>query len=111
MSEAPAIITPAEYYQHKLRQRASAKRKEHPGRNMGKPHGTWVTDMGEEKQSIFLCQKCRHRFNPHKYHYYVTREFRVLGRCDACKEHENNGTFFIHESLLGQDHGQCWTPR
>jgi hypothetical protein len=111
VDEQKPIVSASEYYQEKQRQRAAVKRREHPGRNMGKPHGTWVTDMGARHQSILLCQLCRHKFDPARYHYYKTREFKVQGRCDACKEHENNATFFIHESLLGRNHGQCWTPR
>ena len=37
-------------------------------------------------------------------------ELRFL-RCDACKTHENNGTFFIHESLIGRKAAHCWTAR
>ncbi len=105
-----AIITPEQFHQ-KRAQRKAAGLREHPGRNFGKPHGTWISDMCEQKQSILLCQLCSHKFQPKQHNYYQTREFRVLGRCDACKEHENNATFYIHESLLGRKSGQCWTPR
>ena len=106
------VITPEQAYREREKRRKNAKRLEHPGRNTGKPHGTWVTDMGEEHQGIVLCSSCQHKFNPAAYHYYRTREFQIIGRCDACKQHNSQGnTFFIHESLLGRRHGQCWTPR
>lgn len=109
---AKARITPEQMYNERKKRAAESKRLEHPGRNMGKPHGTWVTDMAEERQGIVLCSSCQHKFRPEQYHYYRTREFQIIGRCDACKQHHNQGnTFFIHESLLGRQHGQCWTPR
>lgn len=87
------------------------KRIEFPGRSLGKPHGTFVTDIAERSQGIILCSSCVHKFNPNKYNYYLTKEFRIQGRCDACKEHTQGTNFFIHDSLIGQKHGQCWKPR
>ena len=109
------IVSHSEHVQSVAAKKASSLRganmREHPGRRPGNAHGSWITDMGERKQSIFLCQGCQHKFNPHEYSYYRTKEFRVLGRCDACKTHEDNGTFFIHESLIGRKSPHCWTAR
>jgi hypothetical protein len=121
LSASATIITPAEFHKQKelrhrerlrkLEQRRKANRTEHPGRDYAKPHGTWITDMGELQKSILLCRGCAHKFDPKKYNYYRTREFRVLGKCDACREHDNEAVFFLHHSLVGQKHGQCWKPR
>lgn len=105
------IITPAEHRAQKQRAQAAARRKEYAGRNVGKPHGTFVTDEAERRLGILLCWKCRHRFEPAKYNYYLTREFKIQGRCDGCREHTQGVNFFIHESYLGRKHGQCWSPR
>ena len=78
---------------------------------MGKPHGTFVTDEAERKIGVVLCSSCAHKFDPKKYHYYLTREFQIIGRCDACHEHAQGASFYIYEGLLGRKHGQCWWPR
>lgn len=80
-------------------------------RPYGKAHGTYVTDIAGAQQSVLLCRLCSHKFDPRPYHYYLTREFRVQGRCDGCREYEQEARFYIHESALGRRHGQCWTPR
>ena len=110
---AANVITPQQWHEHKQKKSADAKKREHPGRPYGKPHGTWVTDIAAGKQGVVLCSKCVHKFDPNQYNYYRTREFSILGRCDGCREFAQVGdaTFFIHESLLGRKHGQCWTPR
>lgn len=100
---------------HKRQERArlTDERLSHPGRPASRPHGGWITDIGEKKQCILLCSSCQHKFDPRQYSYYRTKEFSVHGRCDACKEYTPiaHTTFFIHESLLGRKHGQCWMPR
>ena len=97
---------------HLKRERAKKQvRHEYPGRPMGQPHGTHVTDEAELKKCVILCEGCAHKFDPKKYHYYLTREFKIQGRCDGCKQHSQRARFFIHESSLGRKHGQCWTPR
>jgi len=105
------IITPAEYEKQQRNRQAAAKNSEHAGRRSGKPHGTYVTDEAEKQKGVILCYKCSHKFNPKQYHYYLTREFKVQGRCDGCKEHTQDVSFYIYEGLLGRKHGQCWTPR
>jgi len=105
------IISPAEYDRQQRERRAAAKRAEFAGRNVGKPEGTFVTDEAEQQKGILLCWKCDHKFNPSAYHYYKTKEFRVQGRCDGCREHTPNVNFYIYEGLLGRKSGQCWMPR
>lgn len=84
-----------------------AARAEHAGRKIGKPHGSWVTDLAELQKSILLCDSCHHRFNHVQYGYYRQREFPyVAGKCDACKR-ECYGHFFIHEAYLHQ----VWSVR
>ncbi len=85
-----------------------AKRKESTGRKVGKPHGSFISDLAELQKSILLCDKCVGRFkNWRWYGYYRQREFPyVTGNCDACKE-RCNGHFFIHESIVDQ----CWVRR
>jgi hypothetical protein len=115
MTTAPVeqrrVVTPAEHFREQQRLREYARRREHPGRSMGKPHGTYVTDTAERHLGVILCSACAHKFDPTKYHYYLTREFQIQGRCDGCREHTQGVNFFIHESLLGRKHGQCWWPR
>jgi len=105
------IVSPAEYSENQRRRKAAAQHAEFAGRNKGKPHGTFVTDEAEQQLGVILCSGCTHKFDPKQYHYYKTREFRVQGRCDACKEHSSGVDFYIYEGLLGRKHGQCWWPK
>ncbi len=85
----------------------------HPGRPLMNPHGSWVTDKAENQKGLLLCSKCSPKFDPRVYSYYRTKEFLVHGKCDACKTYAptTSATIFIHESFLGNMHGQCWTPQ
>ena len=105
------IITPAEYHAQQQRRRQGLKRNEFAGRNVGKPHGTFVTDEAEKGMCIILCWSCKHKFNAKRYQYYLTREFRIQGRCDACREYAREANLFIHESALGRKSNQCWSPK
>ncbi len=103
--------------------KASADRRlaalqEFPGRAMGKPHGSYVAGLVERKQTIVLCQSCNRKFDPRKSNYYQDTKYpRCMGNCDACKERDAQGFFYIHESLLtGPNgypamHGHSWVPR
>lgn len=87
--------------------RERAQRVEHPGRKVGKPHGTWVTDLAELCKTVILCDCCSHKFDRKKYRYYKQREFPfVLGKCDACKNF-GRAQLFIHESEVKK----CWAAR
>ena len=103
-----------------LRPRVTNKvqRVEHPGRDIGKPHGVYVTDLGERRQSIVLCRACKHKFDPLRYQYYVDKRFAYCqGRCDACKEFEPQAQLFIAEEYLTgpngypTHHGHSWVPK
>lgn len=95
--------------QHKLQ---NAKRLEHPGRPMGAVHGTWVTDIAELMQAVVLCTFCWKKFDPKRYGYYRTREFKIRGKCDACKQYESDAKLFVHEKSLGRGrHNTSWWPR
>jgi len=109
--EPPKILTPAEHHRQQEEKRSAAKRMEFAGRNVGKPHGTFVTDEAEQQLGVVLCWKCSHKFDPKKYHYYLTKEFNIQGRCDGCREHTQGANFYIYEGLLGRKHGQCWWPK
>lgn len=100
-------------YEHKQQGFREHQRLKHPGRPIMNPHGGWVTDKAERTKGLLLCRKCSPKFDPKAYQYYRTREFMVHGPCDACKQYApiNSATFFIHESFLGNNHGQCWTPQ
>ena len=108
---AQGIMTPAEYDSQQKLRREAAKQQEFAGRNVGKPHGTFVTDEAEQQMGVILCSQCDHKFDPVKYHYYKTREFKIQGRCDACREYTQGANFYIYEGLLGRKSGQCWWPR
>jgi len=109
--DAIPIMSPAAYHSQQQRRREATRQSEFAGRNHGKPHGTFVTDEAEQQKGVILCWKCDHKFDPKKYRYYKTREFKIQGRCDGCKEHTQGANFYIFEGLLGRKHGQCWTPR
>ncbi len=100
-------------YEHKERSIRTYDRLKHPGRPVMNPHGSWVTDKAARRKGLLLCSQCSPKFDPKPYNYYRTREFLVHGPCDACKKYAptNSATFFIHESFLGKNHGQCWTPQ
>ncbi len=91
--------------------------REHPGRPVGKPEGTYVLDLVALKKVILLCWKCQPKFNHGKANYYKDGRFpHVIGKCDGCRDIMNHQTrIYIHESFLGEPGGntkagQCWTP-
>lgn len=90
---------------------------EHPGRKVGHPEGSYVSDLAERKKAIILCWRCQPRFDYKRAHYYKDERFPyVVGRCDGCREFMNHqAKLYIHESFLGEPggrtkSGQCWTP-
>jgi hypothetical protein len=91
--------------------------KEDPGRPMGKPHGSFVSDLVENQTCVLLCRDCNHKFDHVRNHYYKDRKFPyVQAMCDGCKTFDAQSAIFIHESLLADPngrirHGQSWTPR
>jgi len=83
---------------------------EHPGRQIGKPAGTYVLDLVERRKAIILCWRCQPHFNHKRANYYKDMRFsHVVGRCDGCREYMNHQTkLYIHESFLGEPGGQTW---
>lgn len=91
--------------------------REHPGRKIGATPSSWVDDMAALHKAIVLCWACAPKFNHKAYHYYKDRKFTtgVNGRCDGCRQHRMNQSFYIHESNLCEPDGrtvsgQSWTP-
>ncbi len=91
--------------------------REHPGKRIGKPVGSWIDDLAALRKAIILCWRCQPKFDHKKAHYYKDERFpHVVGKCDGCKEYMNHQTkLYIHESFLGEPGGntkagQCWTP-
>ncbi len=87
---------------------------EHPGRAMGKPHGSHIAGLYEQKQTIWLCRKCSFKFDFKKHNYYREKYY-VIGKCDACKEQNARNQLFVHESYLAGPgrrsmHGHSWLP-
>ena len=84
------------------------KAAEAKGRRIGKPHGSYIDDLAALKKAIVLCDGCVRRFNHVKHGYYRQREFPfVRGSCDACKQHSERASLFIHEMHVKN----CWTTR
>ena len=87
---------------------------EYTGRPMGKPHGSHMADLFEQRQTIWLCRGCSHKFD-YKRHNYYREKYYVIGRCDACKEKNSRNKLYVHESYLAGPggrsiHGQSWIP-
>ncbi len=87
--------------------------REHPGRKSRTTAAGWVLDyLVPRNQTVLLCFKCNHNFNP-KVVNYVSLNQRfgwVKSTCDGCKNPYTNCFMYAHESLLGTKHGQCWDP-
>jgi hypothetical protein len=88
----------------------------HPGRPVGKPAGSYMSDLWELKKAIWLCWECRHKFDFKRHHYFYEKNLRVNGNCDGCREYRPGAHFFVHESLLVNSggrsvSGQSWIPR
>ncbi|KPK68175.1 hypothetical protein AMJ82_08925 [candidate division TA06 bacterium SM23_40] len=91
--------------------------REHPGRRIGKPEGTYIMDLVALRKAILLCWRCQPRFNHKRANYYKDERFPyVVGRCDGCRRFmSHQAKLYIHESFLGDPGGrlragQCWTP-
>lgn len=90
---------------------------EAPGREMGKPHGTYISDMVELRKTILLCWRCKPKFFYKRALYYKDEVFpHASGRCDACDRYDNRGQLYLPEEALSDPGGmlrpgQCWTPR
>ena len=87
---------------------------EAPGRRMGKPHGSHIAGLYEQKQTIWLCRNCAYKFDYTKHSYYRERYY-VIGKCDACGNQNGRNTLFVHESYLAgpggrSRHGHSWLP-
>ena len=87
---------------------------ESPGRAMGKPHGSHVAGLYEQRQTIWLCRGCAHKFD-HKKHSYYQEFYYVIGKCDACGDHNARNKLYVHESYLAgpgrrSKHGHSWLP-
>jgi len=87
-----------------------------PGRPVGTPAGTWVTDIAELGQCVLLCSACDHKFKPclPRYGYHRDRTWKRLyggvgGSCDGCREPYPAGLqLYVHEQFIGQGYA---TPR
>lgn len=105
---ARAQLNPASILR-KMKARQGAKRIEAAGRRSGTPHGSWVTDLAELRQTIILCWACDAKWkrSAKRYHYEFRKDWHefwggVIGRCDACKEPGHGRRIYIHQSLHGK---------
>jgi hypothetical protein len=83
-------------------------------RAVGKPHGSYIAGLQEQRQAIWLCRLCSHKFDYKKHNFYRERYY-VNGACDACHDRTARNHLFIHESYLtgragSPEHGQSWIP-
>ena len=72
---------------------------------MGKPHGSHIAGLQEQRQTIWLCRSCAHKFD-HKRHNYLRERYYVVGKCDACKNRNGRNQFYVHESYLAGPGGR-----
>jgi len=114
----PNSVKPSGGWQEKQKPRPTPRPRvvESPGRNYGQAAGSHISDLGEQEKAIWLCFKCKHRFDHKRAHYFYEKNLRVRGSCDACKTFDVEAHLFIHESTLTDPggrsrHGQVWTPR
>lgn len=78
------------------------------GRGVGKPAGSWVTDLAELRQQIMLCGVCDGKFrgSEQRYGYHRDKKWHkiyggVIGRCDGCREPGHGRRMYVHESYFG----------
>jgi hypothetical protein len=79
---------------------------ESPGRRMGKPHGSHVAGLYEQRQTIWLCRSCAHKFD-HKRHNYYQEFYYVIGKCDACGVQNSRNKLYVHESYMAGPGGRA----
>jgi hypothetical protein len=87
---------------------------EAPGRRVGKPHGSHIAGLSEQRQTIWLCRSCAHKFDFKRWNYYREKYY-VIGKCDACLNQNSRNNFFVHESYLAgpggrSRNGTSWLP-
>lgn len=89
--------------------RKKAKQVEAAGRNVGAVIGSWVTDLMELKQQIFLCSACEPRLRGGEGKYGYHRDTRwneqyggIIAKCDACREGGPGRRMYVHESYFGK---------
>lgn len=108
--QVPLIgLSPAEKQRLRAEQRRRARSLQSPGRPVGKPEGTWVTDLAELRQTVLLCGACDSKFKPAhpRYGYFRDRKWKRLyggvgGVCDGCRTPYPAGLqLYVHESHLG----------
>jgi hypothetical protein len=83
-------------------------------RAVGKPHGSYMAGLWEQRQTIWLCRSCAHKFDFKKHNYYREKYY-VIGKCDACHDFNARNMLFIHDRYLtgvagSPEHGQSWIP-
>lgn len=88
--------------------------REDPGRKVGKPHGSYIAGLYEQRQTIWLCRGCAHKFDYKRWNYYRERYY-VIGKCDACGTNNGRNTLYVHESYLAgpgnsSRSGHTWMP-
>ncbi len=105
------------YYGKVWKYRGEQPLREAFGRPVGKPHGTFISDMVEMRKVILLCWRCQPRFYYKRANYYKDMVFQhTTGKCDACKRFEPRGQAFYPEERLAEPGGilrpgQVLTPR
>ena len=76
---------------------------EDPGRRVGKPVGSHMTELISLGKAISLCPLCVGKFNPraHRYEHFTSPEIGVfsIANCDACRTHDPRCKTFIPQSL------------
>ena len=116
MSAAPQLVLPKRFasrYQRaktligSFRKDTYTSLKEHPGRPVGKPHGTWVGELVALRKASVLCWSCQHKFNHKRNHYYKDMRFDChQGLCDGCRTWACQGKLYVHESSLAEPGGR-----
>ena len=90
-------------YEHLKEVREQTKRSAHPGRRVGKPHGSYVDDLVALEKSVILCWRCEHKFKrtakSKQYRKQVRYPF-IRGNCDACRNWCEQAQIYLLESYV-----------
>ena|SRR3990172_5620727 len=79
------------------------KSMEHPGRRMGKPHGSYVIDLADLRKVVILCPACNSKFDWKRHRFRKEKEFPyVVSKCDACKSTDAYCSMYIAEETYSR---------
>ena len=100
-------VLSVEKRQQRQKARAKAKRRESPGRTVGRAEGSWVSDLAAIRQSILLCWACDAKWkgSTDRRDYEEAKQWTqiwggVVGKCDGCRQPGHQRKFYSHASIF-----------